>query len=144
MEAFEPKTTAESVVVEVERTENQRKGRSQLQEYLMGTTGLFDEGYVAGPFFERAAGTITFSGDGDLLFDASETAHRPEPLAGHPAEKKKELDEVRALILVQLFKNLPMKTIVSKCEEEHEVRSYRDLLASMVSTDPSSLMGAVD
>ncbi|MGA2666183.1 MAG: hypothetical protein ABSF83_14685, partial [Nitrososphaerales archaeon] len=145
VDVFEPLTSAEAVVVEVERTEFQRRGASQVQGYVLGNQGLFDEGYVSGPFMQPSPGTITLSEDGALAFRRPEPAYQPASLPERlEVRRRKELGNLRDLLVIQLFKNLPIRDIVSLCEtDEASLSSYQDLLAAMVTIDPRVLMDAV-
>jgi hypothetical protein len=144
-DAFPLGTEAEGVAVEVERAPSQRRGRSQLLGYLAGTQGLFDEGYLAGPAFERSEATITFSDDGELIFARPKPAYGTSALLPHQAERRKrQLDDLRATAMIQLSKNLPVGMIVSLCESDGSlVGSYQDLLALIASIDSGALIDAI-
>lgn len=146
-DSLELSTEAEAVVVEIERRQNQVKGRSQLEMYLLQTQGLFDEGYLAGPFLERTKGTITLSSQGRVIFEEADPAFRPDPLPNHLMDaRRRQLEKVRADGLIQLFKNLPLRRIVEICERqypERELESYEGLLDSMISSDLEQLLDTV-
>ncbi len=144
-DSFKPRTEAEGVLVEIERTEQQRKGRIQVQGYLTETMGLFDEAYLGGPSLELIPGTITFSKEGELRFESPEPAHRPLQTSEHLEERKKrQLEDVREILLIQIFKNLPFHRILSICEGDNEVQTYQGLLSSMMSTDLESVLSALE
>ena len=144
-DAFEPLTDAQGVAIEVERTESQRRGVSQLRGYLLATMGLFDEGYLAGPSLDLLEGTMAFSGNGELRFRRSAPAYRFDPLPEHlKAKRRAQLESIQATMIVQAFKNLPLPRIVSLCSATYEASSYQALLGAMYSTDFATVLDAVE
>lgn len=143
-DSFESRTKTDGVIVEIERTEQQRRGRAQLQSYMAQTSGLFDEAYLGGPHFELVPGTITFSREGELRFESTEPEHHPLPLSEYiEARSQRQLNVIRETLLTQLFKNLPFRRILSTCEED-EVQSYQGLMNSMITTDLESVLDALE
>lgn len=144
MVSFEPLTDAETLAIEIERTESQRKGRSQLNGYLQATQGLFEEGYLSGPRLDLATGTITFSQEGKLTFNKSEPAYRPVSLPVHLAAKRKmQIEDVRTSLLIQLFKNLPVGKILSACDPLNGTWSFRDLTKAIGSMEIGTVVDVI-
>lgn len=145
LDSFKPQTKAEGVLVEIERTEQQRKGRTQIQSYMAETTNLFDEAYLGGPSLELMPGTITLSREGELRLEPDyRSPPSPEYERYLEKRKQKQLDNVRESLFIQLFKNLPLRRILSICEEDNEVQTYQGLLNAMIPTELGSVLDALE
>ncbi len=74
----------------------------------------------------------------------SEPAYQPRPLPLNLAEKRqRQLDDVYACLIVQLFKNLVPRKIVAACEHNGEVLSYSALMDSMFGIDVDGILDAL-
>lgn len=122
-------TDAKSIVIEVERSEQVRRGSLQLANYMADAYGFYDEGYLAGPFIE-GEGVISFGENGELIFI------RPKPrqvsLTEYWRERKRlQMEDVKRYLMIQLLKNLSLEQILSLCENKRTVWSYMHFIYTM-------------
>lgn len=134
-------TEAESVIVEIERKSQQRKGLSQVLDYIASTMGLFEEGFVAGPFMEMLEGTITFDSQGEIRYSKGLRSIVPQvetPFASslRDSRKREQLEQIERVMRFELAKIMPLEKTVRTCiNRRGDVATYGDLESAISSLD---------
>jgi len=139
-------TTAESIVVEAKRSESQyliEEGFAQLRRYMANAYGFYDEAYLVAPFI-NGSGVISFGYDGELVFEKYKPSNDRTVLSDYWEVKwRAQMLDVRASLILQLLKNLPLSQIVDVCGGE-QIRNYSDLQGAWVSLEIEPVIDALE
>ncbi len=126
-------TDAESVAIEVKRSESQyliNKGSAQLKEYLAEAYAFYDEGFLAGPFLE-GPGVVSIDRKGRLDFERGSPSTSAAVTDTWTEQRELQMKDVRATVKIQLMKNLPLSRMIEVGGGKEMVRTYEELQQSL-------------
>ena len=143
---------AESLLVEVKRSEKIKEGFDSVMEYLIAGYGLYDDGYLAAPFIRDedislntfGFGVLSLDEKGKLVFKKAKRMSTPKPSDLLLSNRRNQLWQVRATLVLQLAKNVPLDKLLKTCSQTRSVATYRELLECLIQMDPEELVDLIE